>query len=430
MRINLKHGVSVLVLALFVFFALGSGTAEEAVRATEIGYSEIPLSELEQAVQNVKKPGGIGFIVEGYFYGNLHAGYYITDVINGTDYGRFMVHNEKNTPNISYYEPRQFEMYDDQALARIDRTRKYRIYVGVYSERTVWSPYIDRFEGPIDEEIVPTEMPYGELLKLKPEISEERGPRVVKGGTPRIYVTQAYLCRYNGITLSDKPAGMERSWSSNVFEHDIDDDNTMRFRLSPALDAEIRAEGYKGDFDDYLLSKIDLDKTYTVHIGPAVIIDAASIGFLKAPVSWYITKIDGLLSGEEAAANGVRQKARLAGTDKIDRAKFTLIPKDFSPAIYTKIDLFKAIAAVEQMPMGDRSAGSIMLTERRYVSDVVFVSQTGTDILFKTEDDAVSQRMKIDERSGLNAGQKVRLYYRVTRNPLTEWRIDAIERLP
>jgi len=64
-----------------------------------------------------------------------------------------------------------------------------------------------------------------------------------------------------------------------------------------------------------------------------------------------------------------------------------------------------------------------------YVSDVVFARQDGTDIWFRTSDNAITQNMKISARSGLTSGQRVRLYYRVTKNPLTEWQVVAIERL-
>jgi len=112
-----------------------------------------------------------------------------------------------------------------------------------------------------------------------------------------------------------------------------------------------------------------------------------------------------------------------------DASKFAIVPSNFKPADYDSIDLFTAVANVEKMPRGNGTLLDAMVTTRFYVSDVVFVSQNGTDILFKTADNAISQHMKVDSRSGLTAGQKVRLYYRVTKNPLTEWRVIAIERL-
>jgi hypothetical protein len=65
----------------------------------------------------------------------------------------------------------------------------------------------------------------------------------------------------------------------------------------------------------------------------------------------------------------------------------------------------------------------------QFVSDLVFVSQSGRDIRFRTADNAISQTMTIDSRSGLQAGQSVRVYYRVSKRPVTEWKVEAIERL-
>lgn len=63
----------------------------------------------------------------------------------------------------------------------------------------------------------------------------------------------------------------------------------------------------------------------------------------------------------------------------------------------------------------------------QYVSNLTFVRQNGTDIVFSSDDEAISQRMIIDQRSGLQPGQKVRVYYMVTQSPLTTWDVIAIE---
>jgi tetratricopeptide (TPR) repeat protein len=110
-------------------------------------------------------------------------------------------------------------------------------------------------------------------------------------------------------------------------------------------------------------------------------------------------------------------------------AQFTLLPSDFNPADYQKRDLFDAVASAEKMSQGSGSLFDGMLTTFRFVSDVVFVSQNGTDIFFKTADNAISQHMKIGSRSGLSPGQKVRIYCTVSRNPYTEWNVNAIEKL-
>jgi hypothetical protein len=96
--------------------------------------------------------------------------------------------------------------------------------------------------------------------------------------------------------------------------------------------------------------------------------------------------------------------------NRYDPAKFILVPDNFKPSLYKSIDLFDAVVKADQKPWG------------LFVSDVVFVGQSGRDIWFKTEDDAISQSMKIDSRSGLQEGQRVRVYY-------SFWRVTAIERL-
>jgi len=63
-----------------------------------------------------------------------------------------------------------------------------------------------------------------------------------------------------------------------------------------------------------------------------------------------------------------------------------------------------------------------------YKSDLTFVRQNGTDITFSSDDNAITQNMTIDQRSGLQAGQRVRVYYEVTRSPLITWDVVAIER--
>jgi len=64
----------------------------------------------------------------------------------------------------------------------------------------------------------------------------------------------------------------------------------------------------------------------------------------------------------------------------------------------------------------------------QYVSDLKLVRQNGTDITFSSDDNAITQNMSIDQRSGLQAGQKVRVYYTIMRSPLTRWDVIAIER--
>jgi tetratricopeptide (TPR) repeat protein len=139
-----------------------------------------------------------------------------------------------------------------------------------------------------------------------------------------------------------------------------------------------------------------------------------------------------------------KKNLEVAGSAKrnsFDRSKFTVAPSDFKPSEYTKVDLFKAVSDSRNLQMVSNKAeavygqfqsaftggmaGSYILN---YVSDLTFVSQNGTDISFTSDDKAISQRMSIDQRSGLQAGQRVRVYYTVMRAPLMTWDVIAIER--
>jgi len=130
---------------------------------------------------------------------------------------------------------------------------------------------------------------------------------------------------------------------------------------------------------------------------------------------------------EEESKRKAREEA-----NRYDPAKFVIIPSYFSPSSYTKADLFDAVAASEKLQaylqLGTYEEFDIFgVYSKDFVSDVVFVNQNGTDITFRTQDNAISRRMKVDSRTGLTAGQKVRIYYRVYK--IRDWRIDAIERL-
>jgi len=116
----------------------------------------------------------------------------------------------------------------------------------------------------------------------------------------------------------------------------------------------------------------------------------------------------------------VQRRAAYEEANRYDPANFILVPNRFRPADYTKVDLFTAVATYERLGAGG-------LDWRDFVSDVVFVSQDGTNITFRTEDNAISRRMKVTSRTGLTAGQKVRLYYTVYR--IEDWQVIAIERL-
>jgi len=148
------------------------------------------------------------------------------------------------------------------------------------------------------------------------------------------------------------------------------------------------------------------------------------------------------MTTEEVTAFEAEKKAeaeakRLAAeeADKYDPSKFTIVPSNFKPSSYKSIDLFTAVANAKNIPNSMSALSDYYKLNHTvtfdYVSEVVFISQNGTDILFRTNDNAISQNMNVNARSGLTQGQKVRLYYRISGGfyTLAEWRVVAIERL-
>ncbi|GHU02359.1 hypothetical protein FACS1894147_04060 [Spirochaetia bacterium] len=187
----------------------------------------------------------------------------------------------------------------------------------------------------------------------------------------------------------------------------------------------------------------------------------------NGPQHYQLDKIDGLISFEEAsqiveartaktqqeqkatqAARAQREAAQKAEEEanRYDPAKFIIVPSGFKPANYSRADLLTAAATAEKLKTIDlvENASSVELEDiieerglftrdvsytpsKKFASDVIFVSQNGTDISFKTSDNAITKMMKVDSRTGLTAGQKVRIYYRVYR--IEGWQVQAIERL-
>jgi len=138
---------------------------------------------------------------------------------------------------------------------------------------------------------------------------------------------------------------------------------------------------------------------------------------------------------EQAATAEAKRKAE-EEANKYDPSKFAVLPSNFKPADYTSVDLFRAVSDSGNLQRASNKQeaiiGSAFLGGWGYVleykSDLTFVRQNGTDITFSSDDKAITQIMTIDQRSGLQAGQKVRVYYMITRSPLTTWDVVAIER--
>ena len=170
----------------------------------------------------------------------------------------------------------------------------------------------------------------------------------------------------------------------------------------------------------------------------------------KGDKYYRLDDIEGLMSLEEAqatvdqkeAAKAERtaqeeaRKQAQAEANRYDPSKFTVVPDSFSPSHYDSADLFKAVSASKNLDIASSKPEALNRQGRfmgnyflMYKSDLTFVRQNGIDITFSSDDNAITQNMSIDQRSGLQAGQKVRVYYMVSRTPLTTWDVIAIERL-
>lgn len=93
---------------------------------------------------------GKGFIVEAYL-GDMGGTFRILETLSGTPSQWFNIHDGgyNDTHYFSYSEPHQFEIYSDKTYKRTDKTKKYRIYFGVYqhSHDKDWVPFVDKIEG-------------------------------------------------------------------------------------------------------------------------------------------------------------------------------------------------------------------------------------------------------------------------------------------
>jgi len=185
-----------------------------------------------------------------------------------------------------------------------------------------------------------------------------------------------------------------------------------------------------------LEERIEADKVYRVYMT----FESYDIGFI-------VDRIDGLMSVEEAQARidkrnadkKVAEEAQKQKQEAEQKAKqeaweaatknFIIMPENWNPVHYTKTDLFKAVAASKDLKIYSSKVDAIWGGSFLWcVSDLKFVRQNGTDITFSSDDNSITQIMSIDQRSGLQAGQKVRVYYDITRSPVTRWDVIAIEK--
>lgn len=156
---------------------------------------------MESAIANVNSPGH-GFIVEAYFINtgaHGEANYKISGTPDGIPSRWFLVH-DTNTNSYKYVERHQFEIYDNETYKRIDKTKKYKIYVGVYkhSDTLLFIPFIDKIEGEFrtPEEVAVFEAQQKTEAEAKKKAEEEA--KDAKFNHKKLDRSQ-----YKGITVED-----------------------------------------------------------------------------------------------------------------------------------------------------------------------------------------------------------------------------------
>lgn len=100
----------------------------------------------------------------------------------------------------------------------------------------------------------------------------------------------------------------------------------------------------------------------------------------------------------------------------------------FDPIIFSFVDLMDARVAMDKKDaLNDYTFPSVKI---KYVSEVLFKGQSGTTITVSTDDNILTERMSFTGRaSSIKNGDKVRIYYTISKDPLEKWEIQAIERL-
>jgi hypothetical protein len=100
---------------------------------------------------------------------------------------------------------------------------------------------------------------------------------------------------------------------------------------------------------------------------------------------------------------------------------------DFVIKNYKIVDLFDARVAMDKKDY--RNDYSFPTVKVWFVSEVIFKSQAGTTLTVATEDGILTERIEFGKRSDLKAGQKIRIFYYIAKDPLEKWVAQAIERL-
>ncbi|GBU28635.1 hypothetical protein R84B8_02195 [Treponema sp. R8-4-B8] len=98
----------------------------------------------------------------------------------------------------------------------------------------------------------------------------------------------------------------------------------------------------------------------------------------------------------------------------------------FDPAVYPIFDLFDARIAMDKKNWADDN--TYPTSRVKYASEVIFRGQSGTTIVVSTKDNFLTERMTFYGRvNSINAGDKVRVYFTIHKDPIERWEVHALE---
>ena len=100
----------------------------------------------------------------------------------------------------------------------------------------------------------------------------------------------------------------------------------------------------------------------------------------------------------------------------------------FDPVRYQKGELLDARSAMNKKNIRDEN--TLPGVRIKFVSEVIFKGQSNTTVTVSTSDNAFTQQMEfLGRSSNTKAGDKIRIYYTIAKDPLEKWEVHALERL-
>jgi len=98
----------------------------------------------------------------------------------------------------------------------------------------------------------------------------------------------------------------------------------------------------------------------------------------------------------------------------------------FVPSLYPAVNFFDARIAIDKKNWGDNN--TFPMSRVRYASEVIFNRQSGTTIVVSTEDNFLTETMSFYGRANsIKAGDKIRVYYTIHKDPIERWEAHALE---